>query len=138
LRWLYYVAIVAGLLLADAETIPFFVGFPMLLGIAFWFVAYAKCPFCVGEIARGPKQRSYLEVMLGKYPQHCTHCGAPVGAVEYVVPDPEPAPAPKPPKPRRTKPNTNALVDDLFYDMATKKRRPSRRRSRRRASELTA
>ncbi len=130
LRWFYYVALVAGLLFADGETTPFFVGFPMVLGVAFWFVAYAKCPFCLGEIARGPKQRSYLEVLFGKYPTQCTHCDAPVGATEYVAPAPEVVSAPKPEARRAPRRDANALVDDLFYEMGLERRRARRRPQR--------
>ncbi len=119
MRWAYYLAILAGAAFADADSLPFFVGYPMLLGVAYWFVAYAKCPFCVGEIARGPKQRSYLPVMFGHYPRQCTHCDAPVGATEYIIPEPDAAPPRGPTrrtksKKRQRRPQRELSSDVLF------------------------
>ncbi len=91
--------------------------YPFLMVFALPLVTHAKCPFCAREIAKGPAQKSYWPILLGVYPNNCTHCGAPVGATEYE-PSPEPtAPARKRPRRRRRDPSGKRLVVQVLRNL---------------------
>ena len=77
--------------------------YPFLMVFVLPLVTHAKCPFCAREIAKGPAQKSYWPILLGVYPDSCTHCGAPVGATEYQQDAGVPTSIPGPSIPPRKK-----------------------------------
>jgi hypothetical protein len=57
-------------------------GFPLLFWFTWLRVRMCVCPFCGRRLIDGPKHESYGPMLLGAFPEACTHCGTAQGEVK--------------------------------------------------------